>query len=179
MKLKIWAGNSLVTNNYSFLVSNLRAFIHFPLSVVSLRLFLWTLFSFHHQISVDKRNRCCQNTKINRYSLYLSQLCAALWRKTSSPKRQSKMTNQKIPKIWKLVLTGGPCGGKTTGQARLSSFFENLGWKAGFNILPISKSLSRLCPVSYHHSSSPLKLPGHIFDKELFYNFRNFVGTTR
>ena len=28
-----------------------------------------------------------------------------------------------------LVLTGGPCGGKTTGQARLATFFENLGWK--------------------------------------------------
>ena len=34
------------------------------------------------------------------------------------------------PKIvWKLVLTGGPCGGKTTGQTRLATFFENLGWK--------------------------------------------------
>lgn len=32
-------------------------------------------------------------------------------------------------KIWKLVLTGGPCGGKTTSQARLCTFFENLGWK--------------------------------------------------
>ena len=32
-------------------------------------------------------------------------------------------------KIWKLVLTGGPCGGKTTGQAKLATFFENLGWK--------------------------------------------------
>ena len=32
-------------------------------------------------------------------------------------------------KIWKLVLTGGPCGGKTTGQARLRTFFENVGWK--------------------------------------------------
>ena len=67
-------------------------------------------------------------------------------------------------KVWKLVLTGGPCGGKTTGeteiiflfqcrledyfflfliknnylsffssaflgQIRLSTFFENLGWK--------------------------------------------------
>lgn len=31
--------------------------------------------------------------------------------------------------IYKLVLTGGPCSGKTTGQARLSTFFENLGWK--------------------------------------------------
>ena len=25
---------------------------------------------------------------------------------------------QQKKKIWKLVLTGGPCGGKTTGQAR-------------------------------------------------------------
>ena len=35
----------------------------------------------------------------------------------------------KKPIVWKLVLTGGPCGGKTTGQARLCTFFENLGWK--------------------------------------------------
>lgn len=39
------------------------------------------------------------------------------------------MTDDYQRKIWKLVLTGGPCGGKTTGQARLSTFFENLGWK--------------------------------------------------
>lgn len=32
-------------------------------------------------------------------------------------------------KVHKLVLTGGPCSGKTTGQARLSTFFENMGWK--------------------------------------------------
>lgn len=32
-------------------------------------------------------------------------------------------------KVYRLVLTGGPCGGKTTGQARLCTFFENLGWK--------------------------------------------------
>ncbi|CAG9585731.1 unnamed protein product [Danaus chrysippus] len=36
-------------------------------------------------------------------------------------------SSQKI--VYKLVLTGGPCGGKTTGQSRLSTFFENLGWK--------------------------------------------------
>ena len=36
---------------------------------------------------------------------------------------------QRKRKIWKLVLTGGPCGGKTTGQTRLATFFENLGWK--------------------------------------------------
>ena len=39
------------------------------------------------------------------------------------------MTESSERKIWKLVLTGGPCGGKTTGQTRLSTFFENLGWK--------------------------------------------------
>ena len=27
------------------------------------------------------------------------------------------------------MLTGGPCGGKTTGQAHLATFFESLGWK--------------------------------------------------
>lgn len=31
--------------------------------------------------------------------------------------------------MYKLVLTGGPCGGKTTGQDRLATFFENMGWK--------------------------------------------------
>ena len=36
---------------------------------------------------------------------------------------------QRKRKIWKVVLTGGPCGGKTTGQTRLATFFENLGWK--------------------------------------------------
>ncbi|KAK9876990.1 hypothetical protein WA026_016019 [Henosepilachna vigintioctopunctata] len=36
-------------------------------------------------------------------------------------------SNDKI--CYKLVLTGGPCGGKTTGQTRLCTFFENLGWK--------------------------------------------------
>ncbi|XP_041977316.1 TRPL translocation defect protein 14 isoform X3 [Aricia agestis] len=39
------------------------------------------------------------------------------------------MANQPQKIVYKLVLTGGPCGGKTTGQSRLSTFFENLGWK--------------------------------------------------
>ena len=37
--------------------------------------------------------------------------------------------NSDQPKVWRLVLTGGPCGGKTTGQSRLATFFENIGWK--------------------------------------------------
>lgn len=32
-------------------------------------------------------------------------------------------------RIHRLVLTGGPCSGKTTGQALLSTFFENMGWE--------------------------------------------------
>ncbi|XP_040572356.1 TRPL translocation defect protein 14 isoform X2 [Lepeophtheirus salmonis] len=40
---------------------------------------------------------------------------------------ETSKKSQKI--VWKLVLTGGPCGGKTTGQARLSTFFEDIGWK--------------------------------------------------
>jgi hypothetical protein len=48
----------------------------------------------------------------------------------SDPALETAMdAQQKKRKIWKLVLTGGPCGGKTTGQTRLSTFFENLGWK--------------------------------------------------
>lgn len=30
---------------------------------------------------------------------------------------------------WRIVLTGGPCGGKTTAQERLRSFFESLGYR--------------------------------------------------
>ncbi|XP_023331703.1 TRPL translocation defect protein 14 isoform X2 [Eurytemora carolleeae] len=50
-------------------------------------------------------------------------------RNIKNPLFCTKKAEQKKRKIWKLVLTGGPCGGKTTGQARLSTFFENLGWK--------------------------------------------------
>lgn len=41
----------------------------------------------------------------------------------------SQDVNVNKNKVYKVVLTGGPCGGKTTGQARLSTFFENLGWQ--------------------------------------------------
>lgn len=43
--------------------------------------------------------------------------------------RDNKQKAKKSPMVYKLVLTGGPCSGKTTGQARLATFFENLGWK--------------------------------------------------
>lgn len=31
------------------------------------------------------------------------------------------------PRVYKIVLTGGPCGGKTTALARLSEFFRTNG----------------------------------------------------
>lgn len=46
--------------------------------------------------------------------------------------RQEMLTTEmetKKKRVYKIVLTGGPCGGKTTGQSRLCTFFENLGWK--------------------------------------------------
>jgi len=45
--------------------------------------------------------------------------------------KDMKVTEPVPPKrrVYKVVLTGGPCGGKTTGQAKLATFFENLGWK--------------------------------------------------
>lgn len=42
---------------------------------------------------------------------------------------ESDLMEPENPRVYRLVLTGGPCGGKTTSQARLSTFFENLGWK--------------------------------------------------
>ncbi|KAF7635927.1 AAA_28 domain-containing protein [Meloidogyne graminicola] len=41
----------------------------------------------------------------------------------------SNMNGDVSKQVYKLVLTGGPCGGKTTGQERLATFFEGLGWK--------------------------------------------------
>nr|CAH0100669.1 unnamed protein product [Daphnia galeata] len=40
-----------------------------------------------------------------------------------------ELASAKSKRVYKVVLTGGPCGGKTTGQSRLCTFFENLGWK--------------------------------------------------
>ncbi|XP_022229085.1 TRPL translocation defect protein 14 isoform X4 [Drosophila obscura] len=54
--------------------------------------------------------------------------------KSTSPKPSLKLNkmgsvSSKEKRVYKIVLTGGPCGGKTTGQSRLCTFFENLGWK--------------------------------------------------
>ena len=45
----------------------------------------------------------------------------------------------------------GPCGGKTTGQARLCTFFENLGWKVNeLKAKRMSKALiNHICRLSF------------------------------
>ncbi|XP_064392263.1 TRPL translocation defect protein 14-like isoform X2 [Halichondria panicea] len=45
--------------------------------------------------------------------------------RSSCERRDSKRESV----LYKVVLTGGPCAGKTTTVARLRTFFENLGWK--------------------------------------------------
>ena len=62
----------------------------------------------------ERQTQCCRSKQTTMFDEVL---------------RCSVKAEQKKRKVWKLVLTGGPCGGKTTGQARLSTFFENLGWK--------------------------------------------------
>ncbi|ODM98867.1 hypothetical protein Ocin01_07814 [Orchesella cincta] len=57
----------------------------------------------------------------------IKDLCDVPCRKDFIKTLDSEMSRPK--KIYRVVLTGGPCGGKTTGQARLCTFFENLGWK--------------------------------------------------
>lgn len=49
--------------------------------------------------------------------------------KSTTPTTNNNVEVKKQHSIYKLVLTGGPCGGKTTAQERLAVFFENLGWK--------------------------------------------------
>ncbi|XP_064620280.1 TRPL translocation defect protein 14-like isoform X3 [Lineus longissimus] len=62
--------------------------------------------------------------------VYLRYVCKAFQLTNNiTVRRMSQETTKNGKKVYKLVLTGGPCGGKTTGQSRLSTFFENLGWK--------------------------------------------------
>merc|ERR1712130_1009715 len=71
-----------------------------------------------------------RNQLRNLFHFFVPNFCSLSKMKLKKIDLNAMMeAEQKKRKIWKLVLTGGPCGGKTTGQARLSTFFENLGWK--------------------------------------------------
>ncbi|TMW44673.1 hypothetical protein DOY81_010247 [Sarcophaga bullata] len=56
--------------------------------------------------------------------------------KVEVPRLKLKKINNDRPdkRVYRIVLTGGPCGGKTTGQSRLCTFFENLGWKVSLSL---------------------------------------------
>jgi len=45
------------------------------------------------------------------------------------PNMEAVSEKKKEHRVYKVALTGGPCAGKTTAQAMMSTFFENLGWK--------------------------------------------------
>ncbi|XP_055374663.1 TRPL translocation defect protein 14 isoform X2 [Condylostylus longicornis] len=77
-------------------------------------------------------------------------------------------------KVYKIVLTGGPCGGKTTGQSRLCTFFENLGWKVfrvpetasvllsgGVKFSDLTEKEVPETPSSFKHLSLPFVSPEH------------------
>ncbi|VDD96581.1 unnamed protein product, partial [Enterobius vermicularis] len=70
-----------------------------------------------------------KKTKVTNGSILFSLPKGQEKRNSVPQKRLSSGSNEDKPRIYKVVLTGGPCGGKTTGQSRLRTFFENMGWK--------------------------------------------------
>ncbi|XP_017960267.1 TRPL translocation defect protein 14 isoform X1 [Drosophila navojoa] len=87
----------------------------------------------------------------------------------------NEMPNLKTkPRVYKIVLTGGPCGGKTTGQSRLCTFFENLGWKVfrvpetatvllsgGVKFSDLTAEEDPLTPSTFVHKELPFAAPEH------------------
>jgi len=51
----------------------------------------------------------------------------------------------------------GPCGGKTTGQARLCTFFENMGWKVGRTLRALKTNSFREKKRKEKKQRSPLR----------------------
>ncbi|XP_037805957.1 TRPL translocation defect protein 14 isoform X1 [Lucilia sericata] len=77
-------------------------------------------------------------------------------------------------RVYKIVLTGGPCGGKTTGQSRLCTFFENLGWKVfrvpetatvllsgGVKFSDLTEKEAPPTPTTFKYKNLPFAAPEH------------------
>ncbi|XP_023036923.1 TRPL translocation defect protein 14 isoform X1 [Drosophila willistoni] len=82
--------------------------------------------------------------------------------------------SNKEKRVYKIVLTGGPCGGKTTGQSRLCTFFENLGWKVfrvpetatvllsgGVKFSDLTEKEDPPTPTTYVYKDLPFAAPEH------------------
>ncbi|XP_067630004.1 TRPL translocation defect protein 14 [Eurosta solidaginis] len=93
-----------------------------------------------------------------------------------NPRAGSKMTktNGTKKRVYKVVLTGGPCGGKTTGQSRLCTFFENLGWKVfrvpetatvllsgGVKFSDLTDKEAPQTPSTFKYKNLPFAAPEH------------------
>ncbi|KAF9410731.1 hypothetical protein HW555_010276, partial [Spodoptera exigua] len=87
-------------------------------------------------VYIEKKNRC-----LGKYWESVPVLVLQLEKLELISKENESYTELKVSVITSNVTkcnnnqcilklsTKGPCGGKTTGQSRLSTFFENLGWK--------------------------------------------------
>ncbi|RNA27737.1 TRPL translocation defect 14 isoform X3 [Brachionus plicatilis] len=54
---------------------------------------------------------------------------SALLTPQSSPNAPAQANSNSNKRIHRVVLTGGPCAGKTTSINKIKNFFENIGWK--------------------------------------------------
>lgn len=82
------------------------------------------------------------------------------------------------------VCFSGPCGGKTTGQARLSSFFESMNWKVRHIEIRVRSNhpfiiiIRHLCDCPARMSNIWLRKKNHLFfiqqtrEKSLFYAYK-------
>lgn len=70
---------------------------------------------------------------VSRIIMYFTALQTrrrSSWDRNLLSRPRDKETSE-IAKEFFPFCVSGPCGGKTTGQARLCTFFENMGWKVG------------------------------------------------
>ena len=71
----------------------------------------------------------CKPVLCNKCDEVISLFCSSHSDNMNSLFFQNGEMESSGVKTWRLVLTGGPCGGKTTAQNRLATFFESLGWR--------------------------------------------------
>ena len=58
-----------------------------------------------------------------------NNISALLTPPSTASSTRSNSSIEKAKRIHRVVLTGGPCAGKTTSINKIKNFFENIGWK--------------------------------------------------
>lgn len=85
-----------------------------------------------------------------------------LLRRTNSPPGEYK-------RMHRVVFTGGPCAGKTTGINKIKSFFENIGWKV--LVVPETAYTILSSGIYFGELNEQSKLISLVFDK-IYINYR-------